>query len=101
MQVPLVMSVIGQDRPGLIEIVARIVARHGGNWLESRMCRLGGEFAGILRIHVPDGQKASLIAALAGLESQGLKVVVYADQPPTAVEAGQRASLEIVGHDRP
>lgn len=101
MQIPLVMTIIGKDRTGLVESVASLVAAHGGNWLESRMCRLGGEFAGILRIHVPDGQRASLITALTGLESQGLKVVVYADQPPAAVEAGQPASLEIVGHDRP
>ena len=48
MQVPLVMTVIGKDRTGLVETLAEIVAGHGGNWLESRMCRLGGEFAGIL-----------------------------------------------------
>ncbi len=48
----LVMSVIGGDRPGLVQIVAARVADHGGNWLESQMCRLGGQFAGILRIEV-------------------------------------------------
>ena len=45
MQTPLVMTIIGPDRTGLVESVARVVAGHGGNWLESRMCRLGGEFA--------------------------------------------------------
>ena len=44
MQVPLVMTVIGKDRTGLVESLASLVAEHGGNWLESRMCRLGGEF---------------------------------------------------------
>ena len=53
MKVPLVMTIIGPDRTGLVESVARVVAEHGGNWLESRMCRLGGEFAGILRIELP------------------------------------------------
>ena len=53
MQIPLVMTLIGPDRTGLVESVARVVAGHGGNWLESRMCRLGGEFAGILRIEIP------------------------------------------------
>ena len=48
MQTPLVMTIIGPDRTGLVESVARVVADHGGNWLESRMSRLGGEFAGIL-----------------------------------------------------
>ena len=58
MPTPLVMTIIGPDRTGLVESVARVVAEHGGNWLESRMSRLGGEFAGILRIELP----ADLIA---------------------------------------
>ena len=53
MQTTLVMTVIGADRTGLVEAVAKVVAEHGGNWLESRMCRLGGEFAGIVRVAVP------------------------------------------------
>ena len=53
MAIPLVMTIIGPDRTGLVESVARVVADHGGNWLESRMCRLGGDFAGILRIEIP------------------------------------------------
>ena len=46
----LVLTLIGPDRPGLVEAVAEVVAAHGGNWLESRMARLAGKFAGILRI---------------------------------------------------
>ncbi|HLP77739.1 MAG TPA: ACT domain-containing protein, partial [Candidatus Paceibacterota bacterium] len=37
MQRSLVMTVIGQDRPGLVESIASLVTEHGGNWLESRM----------------------------------------------------------------
>jgi glycine cleavage system regulatory protein len=101
MQIPLVMTVIGQDRPGLVETVARMVSEHGGNWLESRMCRLGGEFAGLLRIHVPAEREAALVQALAQLHNQGLTVVVVPDR--TGVRAGIRrlAALEIVGQDRP
>ena len=65
------MTVIGKDRTGLVESIARVVADHGGNWLESRMCRLGGEFAGILRIHVPAGKQPALVRALKELESAG------------------------------
>ena len=42
----LVLTLIGPDRPGLVEAVAEVVARHGGNWLESRMAHLAGKFAG-------------------------------------------------------
>ena len=36
MQTTLVMTLIGPDRTGLVEAVARVVADQGGNWLESR-----------------------------------------------------------------
>ena len=100
MQVPLVMTVIGKDRTGLVESIARLVADHGGNWLESRMCRLGGEFAGILRIHVPSERQSALLEALKSLEACGLTVVAQPDQPPSP-GATKLAALEIVGHDRP
>ena len=74
MQIPLVMTIIGPDRTGLVESVARAVAEHGGNWLESRMCRLGGEFAGILRMEIPAEKKSALLAALQKIS--GLNVTV-------------------------
>ena len=60
----LVLTLIGPDHPGIVEAIAEPIARHGGNWLESRMCRLGGEFAGILRIHVEAGREQELLGAL-------------------------------------
>jgi glycine cleavage system regulatory protein len=101
MQIPLVMTIIGKDRTGLVESVASLVAEHGGNWLESRMCRLGGEFAGILRIHVPAEKQAALMAALNGLQKQGLSVVVSAGEAGPVPGHGHFTELEIVGHDRP
>ena len=99
MQVPLVMTVIGKDRTGLVESLARLVADHGGNWLESRMCRLGGEFAGILRAHVPTERRAALEQALSRLPD--LAVVVRADEAGRSVAELRLAALEIIGHDRP
>jgi len=101
MQIPLVMTVIGHDRPGLVERVARMVAEQGGNWLESRMCRLGGEFAGILRIHVSSEKQEGLAQALHGLQAQGLTVVVCPDRADVGATGQRLASLEIVGQDRP
>lgn len=101
MQVPLVMTVIGKDRPGLVESVARLVADHGGNWLESRMCRLGGEFAGILRVCVPGEQQDALARALQGLQAQGLRVVIQPGAEAPAPSRSREAALEVVGQDRP
>jgi glycine cleavage system regulatory protein len=97
----LVMTVIGQDRPGLVESVAALVAEHGGNWLESRMSRLGGQFAGILRVEVPAEKEQALVAGLNKLESRGLTVVVHPDQPKSSAAPARGSVLEIVGQDRP
>jgi len=100
MDIPLVMTIIGKDRTGLVESLAGIVAEHGGNWLESRMCRLGGEFAGILRVEIPAAKKPALLAALQQLQTNGLQIVVR-DDTPVSVAPGRQTKLEIVGADRP
>jgi glycine cleavage system regulatory protein len=99
MQTTLVMTVIGTDRTGLVESVAKVVAEHGGNWLESRMCRLGGEFAGIVRVAVPKAQQQALEAALGKLP--GLTIVVRGDEPVQSGASAVLVSLEVVGQDRP
>ena len=101
MQAPLVLTVVSTDRPGLVEKVAQAVASHGGNWLESRMCRLGGQFAGIVRILVPPDQRGALTGALEGLAAQGLEVAVYADDQSAVAVGVTLANLELVGQDRP
>jgi glycine cleavage system regulatory protein len=101
MQRLLVMTVIGQDRPGLVESVAALVAAHGGNWLESRMSRLGGQFAGILRVEVPSENEPPLVAALKKLDARGLAVVVHPDQPMPVPASTRQSMLDIVGQDRP
>jgi glycine cleavage system regulatory protein len=97
----LVMTVIGADRPGLVERLSSVVAEHGGNWLESRMSHLGGHFAGILCVQVPSGQKQKLVAALQSLDAQGLTVHVHEDAAPTASSRQTLATVEVIGHDRP
>jgi glycine cleavage system regulatory protein len=97
----LVMTVIGTDRPGLVQLVAACVADHGGNWLESRMCHLGGEFAGILRVEVDAARRDELVHALRQLEAGGLRVIIQAGRGEAPAPAGPVVTLELVGHDRP
>lgn len=97
----LVMTVIGADRPGLVQLVATCVAEHGGNWLESRMCRLGGQFAGILSVEVPSERAAELTRALGELETQGLRVIIHTESKVVTVLGGTLAEIALVGQDRP
>lgn len=96
----LVLTVIAQDQPGLVERIAQCVSEHGGNWLESRMSRMAGQFAGILRVEVPLSAHAELVTALEALQAQGIRVLVAAGgEEPTV--AWQEIRLELVGNDRP
>jgi glycine cleavage system regulatory protein len=101
MQLALVMTVIGEDRPGLVDSVAGIVAGQGGNWLESRMSRLGGQFAGILRVQISADKEAALVRSLKHLETEGLTIVVHVDRPQPEESESALTYLEIVGQDRP
>ncbi|MFH1497205.1 MAG: ACT domain-containing protein [Verrucomicrobiota bacterium] len=97
-----IITVIGPDRSGLVKAVATPIAEHGGSWLESRMCRLGGQFAGILRVEVPADRADELGAALGELEGSGLKVTLLReDSTPAADENAVRVTLDAVGQDQP
>ncbi len=100
MQSYLVMTVLGSDRPGLVSSLADTVARHGGNWLESRMARMAGQFAGIVRIECP---AAAVDGLLAELHSPGIPGLTVQAVRESAQDLPTRRILgvEVVGNDRP
>lgn len=100
-QSSLILTLIGPDRPGLVRILAELVAERGGNWLESRMARLGGQFAGIALVSMPPAEIDALTRALAQLQDQGLRVTVQAGAAEPASLPHTIMHLEVVGHDRP
>ncbi|MCC5022215.1 MAG: ACT domain-containing protein [Candidatus Synoicihabitans palmerolidicus] len=97
----LVMTVIGPDRTGLVDSLARTVAAHDGNWLESRMCHLGGQFAGLMRVEIEASLADALRESIQSLTATDLKITVQADSlSPNPVE-GSLAMVDLVGQDRP
>ena len=100
MRASLVLTVIGADRPGIVEQLSDQVLAVGANWEESRMARLAGKFAGLLRVSVDAAQADRLAGSLRALSSADLTVVV---ERSVDVDAGRFVSLtlEIVGSDRP
>lgn len=100
MKTSVVLTLIGQDRPGLVNAVAARAGAVGANWLESRLAQLAGKFAGVVRLEVDAERVGELEAQLRGLEAEGLRVAI--EQGVAApVAAVRRARLELVGHDRP
>ena len=97
----LVMTILGDDRPGVVESVAKTVNDHGANWLESRMAHLAGQFAGIVHVEVDAEKVDVLVKALRLLDQEGLSVIVQAEADQDASEAFAALQLEVVGSDRP
>ena len=98
----LVLSVIGDDRAGLVDALAAPIADHGGNWDRSHMARLAGKFAGIVVVTVPDERVDSLGAALEAVQAQGLlDVRVAIAAADGAVDDTSLLSLHLIGQDRP
>ncbi|MBB4198478.1 glycine cleavage system protein R [Rhodoblastus sphagnicola] len=100
MHIHLVLTVIGRDRPGLVNAMSETIAAGGGNWLDTRMSRLSGQFAGMVLVSVAADKADALVASLGKLEAQGLRFVIErADAQAPA--AGRAIQLELIGLDRP
>lgn len=96
----LVMTILGEDRPGVVESLARLVSEQGGNWLESRMAHLAGQFAGIVHVEIEADHANELIRRLEGLGDKGLTVLVHRDDNDNPVAPFAPLKLELVGNDR-
>ena len=98
MTTTLVLTLIGRDQPGLVRVVAATIAEHGGNWLESRMARLAGQFAGIVRVEIAADTAEALIAALDALPE--IDVRTRREDLPADTHRNL-LKLDVVGNDRP
>ncbi|MGH8462509.1 MAG: glycine cleavage system protein R [Pseudomonas sp.] len=96
----LVLTVIAPDKAGQVERIAQCIAEHNGNWLESRMSRMAGQFAGILKVAVPAESYEELVGALKALEKHEIRVLIA----QSGIEPSctwKPIAMELVGNDRP
>src|SRR5690606_39240793 len=96
----LVLTVVGDDRAGLVQSLAEVVAAHGGNWERSELSELAGAFAGIVLVSVPDENLSSLTADLHTLEGL-LHVTPYTGAAQQPVAPGEPFVFTVLGNDRP
>ncbi len=97
----LVLTVIGPDKPGLVEQLSKTILQHDGNWLESGFSRLGGKFTGILVVSVSDEQISSLQSSLQALQTTGLRITAEISDEAERSGNLRPLTLELIGHDKP
>jgi glycine cleavage system regulatory protein len=95
-----ILTVVGDDRPGLVSEVSAPIKAHGASWERSQMSRLAGKFAGIVLVTVADERLDALVADLGVLDAKGLQVTIERTHEPVESES-QRLRLELLGDDHP
>ena len=97
----IVLTVVADDQPGIVEALSDALATHHGNWTESSMMTLAGKFAGILLAEVPEERAASFLNVLDSLEAGGMQIVAQRSEKPARPESARECSIELVGQDHP
>ncbi len=69
-----ILTLTGPDRIGIVDDVTGLLLDRGGNVETSRMARLGGEFAVLMLVSMPDDRSSALDEGLSALTAQGYKV---------------------------
>ena len=74
MQKNLVITLTGPDQVGLVERFTRLVLEYHGNVESSRMVRLGGVFAMLVHVSLPQATFEDFRERVRGLRSEGYKL---------------------------
>jgi len=101
METVLVLTVVGPDRPGIVDSVAAAVVAHGGSWRRSRMAKLAGQFAGVVEVAVEEAAAEGLRAALEALAGANVTVQIIGGVEVDPAEPPRTIRVSVVGHDRP
>ncbi|WP_083608020.1 glycine cleavage system protein R [Teredinibacter haidensis] len=98
----LIVTLISDDKPGIVETVASVIAEHQGNWLESQLAQLAGKFAGVIRVQIDAAHEPALVADLEQLSSKQINVFVDSgsNNSPTP-PANEILRFHATGPDRP
>ncbi|KXI26985.1 glycine cleavage system protein R [Paraglaciecola hydrolytica] len=94
---PLIFTLVGPDKPGLISNLSKAVFERGGNWLGSNFSHMAGHFAGFVHIDLPAEKHDELIA----LFDQHPDLRIHLVSAQAAVIQGQQtAQINIMGNDK-
>jgi glycine cleavage system regulatory protein len=96
-----ILSILSDDKPGVVRQVAQIVSLHGGSWQESRLTQLAGKFAGVVRITLNAEQQPALRASLENLKQDGIRVQVEDVESLRQQAPTRSARFSLAGPDRP
>ncbi len=98
---PLIITLMGPDRPGIVADISQWVTENGGNWLDCRLLNLGDQFAGTLRIEIEPSAVELLTDKLRSLEDKGLSISWVEDKSAPSSTPRRITQLTLSGQDQP
>lgn len=101
MSTSLVLTISSHDRPGIMSRLSTTIAENDGNWMESRMARLAGQFVGIICIECERGKEDDLRSSLGSLSNEGIHVHILGQGDLTDYPFTRHLKIDIFGNDRP
>ncbi len=93
----LVISIMGKDKPGLVDALAKCVYKHEGNWQGSSFAHMAGMFTGFVEVHVADENKQGLIDALDAIKDLSVQSVAVASSENNNTT---KLTVDVMGHDK-
>lgn len=98
----LILSALGEDKPGIVNILTKAILEHGGNIIDSRMTVLGGEFAALLMLEGPWNALAKIEGAVPELEKELAMTIIVKRTGERATESNHLPyAVEVVAMDNP
>ncbi|WP_018692314.1 glycine cleavage system protein R [Algicola sagamiensis] len=94
----LILTIVGPDKPGLVDGLSQMVLEHKGNWLKSDLSHLAGQFAGIVQIEIDDNNHEALCHAVEGMVDLDIRVHEGRQEEE---KTRSEINFAITGNDRP
>jgi glycine cleavage system regulatory protein len=97
----MVLTIVGDDQPGLVDAIAKCITDAQGNWLRSSFCQLSGQFAGFIEVMLPQEMHNELVASCHKLANLKITLVPSADLHSQADKSAQKSAIiTVTGNDR-
>ena len=98
----LIITILGDDRAGLVEALSGVIARRNGSWVRSNLAELAGKFAGVIEVRVPAAEADVVIEELRETGAEGLLHITVERALATSEDADVViVDLSLVGQDHP
>ncbi len=93
----LVISCIGPDKTGIVDILSKIISQHNGNWQVSSLHHLSGFFAGVIEVAVDKENTQALTSDLKNIKGLSCQIKLA---EPSLTQINTNLVLELTANDR-